>query len=90
MDKKRKSRVPLAAICKIGTLAHNRDFSPSEYRQYTGRSSGDVAALVQRGLLRKTGRGRYYPTGRGWGVLERSCRLLGDGDGQATFKTRRD
>lgn len=73
---RRRSRISIMPLCKIGTLAHNRDFTPSEYEQYTGAPATQVQSLFRRGVLRRTGRGRYYPTARGWNIVERACSLV--------------
>lgn len=68
-------------ICKLGTLAHNRGFSLRDYREYTGGSRSDLLAMIRRGLLTSTSPANskkvaeYYPTSKGWDVIEKSCRL---------------
>ena len=81
---RRKTPVRLRAVCIIGTLAHNRDFSAQDFREYASIahphdrvSNPDRAlrSLIKRGVIERSGRGRYYPTSKGWSIIERSCRL---------------
>lgn len=62
-------------VCKLGTLSHNRRFTPKDLRQYTGADLVDLYVLVRRKIVEATGRGRYYPTSHGWEVIERACRM---------------
>jgi hypothetical protein len=77
----RKRRVDLSALCMIGTLAHNRSFTAKDYAEYLrfadrgGRHPPPISTLVTRGVIKRVGRGQFYPTPQGWKVIERSCRL---------------
>jgi hypothetical protein len=68
-------KLSLGTVCKLGTIAHNTDFSPRDFAEYTGAPSYTLAALVKRGIVKRTSPGRYYPTAKGWNVIERSCRI---------------
>jgi hypothetical protein len=59
------------ALAKLGTLAHNRLFSPAEFRQVGGTST-DLQHLVREGLVEKKGRGTYFPTPPGWEAIEQA------------------
>lgn len=62
----------------IGTLAHNRSFTIADVREYTAydrpeisRNAGKLVRMLRRnGLLHRAGRGRYYPTSKGWAWIE--------------------
>ena len=71
----RRMRVSLPTIRKLGTLAHNRQFSPSEFAEYTGQPAAMVAAMVRRGILTRVAPAAYYPTARGWAAIERAYRM---------------
>lgn len=73
-----KRHIPLmAVVCKLGTLAHNRAFYLGEFNEYTGAGRTTLQKLVKRGILEKVERHRYYPTAKGWKVIEKSCKLAG-------------
>lgn len=72
---KRKNPIAVKTVCELGTLAYNRAFSERDFREYTGQPPAKLRALVARGVIRKVGRGSYYPTPRGWNVIERACKL---------------
>ena len=56
---------------KIGTLAHNRAFTPSELTQYAGVDGPAVVRrLVRGGYLQRVSRGHYAPTRDGWAWIE--------------------
>jgi hypothetical protein len=60
-----------AALEKLGTLAHNRRFTPSELDQWAGRgSSAHIATWLKEGLIEKEGRGSYFPTPKGFARIE--------------------
>lgn len=71
----RKIKLSLRTVCKLGTIAHNKDFSPNDFTSYTGAPSHHLAVLMRRGIVKRVGPGRYYPTAKGWNVIERSCRI---------------
>jgi len=64
----------------FGTLAHNREFTVKDLREYTqfstrlSRLPVTVANLIRRmvrgGLLKQTSRGHYAPTPEGWRWIE--------------------
>ena len=55
----------------VGTLAHNRSFSPRDVQEYTGRNGQKtVKWLVEVGLLKRVAVGRYYPTSKGWAWID--------------------
>lgn len=63
-------------LCKLGTLAHNKDFTARDVSEYVGvDGSAAVRKMRKHGLLRKTSRGKYYPTPKGWRAVERACRV---------------
>lgn len=81
--RKRKTKIGLDPLCALGTLAHNRSFSPSDYRSYLspfnrpsagGKRPPPIKILVKRGVVLRVSRGKYYPTEKGWKVIERACR----------------
>jgi hypothetical protein len=79
---KKRFKPGLRTICAIGTVAHNRDFTPGELAEYARVSAArgklsatrpTIAWLLKHGHVRKTKRGRYYPTGKGWKMIEKAC-----------------
>lgn len=63
------------ALCKIGTLAHNRAFTMRDAREY-GASMSAVNLFKRRGWLGKgAARGELYPTKKGWRAVEIACAL---------------
>jgi Mn-dependent DtxR family transcriptional regulator len=63
-------------LCKIGTLAHNKDFTARDISEYVGvDGSAAVRKMKKHGLLKSVSRGRYYPTPKGWRTVEGACRL---------------
>jgi hypothetical protein len=78
--------VTVRTLCKLGTLAHNRGekkgapgghagvFSPVDFAQYTGVHASQFATLKRRGIIKRVAGGGYYPTKKGWAVIERACR----------------
>lgn len=67
-------------LCKLGTLAHNRSFSPRDVSEYVGVDGAAAVKKLRRlHLVEATGRGRYYPTTKGWDAIERAC-LRGHGE----------
>jgi len=71
----RNFKLNLNTVCKLGTIAHNRDFSANDFTAYTGAPSSHLSVLMRRGIVKRVRAGRYYPTARGWDVIERSCRI---------------
>ena len=61
----------LTAICKAGTLAHNRAFTASEMRQYAGPAAANaIRVLKKKGFLKTVEGKKLYPTERGWNAIE--------------------
>ncbi len=61
-------------LCKLGTLAHNRPFTPRDVTEYTGvDGSAAVKKLRRLQYVTRTDRGRYFPTAKGWDAIERAC-----------------
>lgn len=61
-------------LCKLGTLAHNRSFSARDVQEYVGvDGQAAVKRLSRAKLVRRVGRGLYYPTPAGWNAIERAC-----------------
>lgn len=72
----KRRRISARLICKLGTLAHNRAFTSSDLSSYTGAAPGTMKSLVRRGIVQKvSGRGAYYPTPKGWKVIDRACNM---------------
>ena len=71
-----RRRVRIDPVCKLGTLAHNRQFSYRDFHEYTGAGIGTLDALKRRGIVKRVA-GGYYPTAKGWNVIERACRMRG-------------
>lgn len=83
---KRRFKPSLRVICSLGTLAHNRTFKSRELIEY---NSGDpmsrahdpmrnktMAWLKKHGHVRLGDRkGTWYPTGKGWNMIEKACKL---------------
>lgn len=69
-------KVSLRTVCKLGTIAHNKDFSRNDFTEYTRASSTQLAALMKRGIVKHVRAGRFYPTARGWNVIERACSMM--------------
>ena len=62
------------ALCAAGTLAHNRAFTRRDMGEYAGPQARDaVSSLHAAGLLRKVGKGGFYPTKPGWRAVEIAC-----------------
>jgi hypothetical protein len=74
--KKRMKAINRDVICKLGTLAHNRPFTKQELVEYTGtrKPNAVINWLKSYGHVRKV-RGGYYPTGSGWNMIEKACRV---------------
>ena len=68
-------KISLRTVCKIGTIAYNKDFSPRDFAEYTGVPSHVLNVLLRRGIVKRVSPGRYYPTAKGWNAIERSCRI---------------
>lgn len=62
-------------ICKLGTIAHNRDFSSADFSEYAEQPLSTLRALQRRGIVKKVGGDKYYPTPRGWKAIDRACRI---------------
>jgi hypothetical protein len=75
-SKKRQKAHPGAAqqLCKIGTLAHNRAFTSSEFESYAGPPS-DLKLFKSKGWLRVVEGRKLYPTAKGWRAIEIACAL---------------
>lgn len=71
---KRRTRVRLVNLCKIGTIAHNRPFSRRDFVEYAG-TGAQLNALLRRGVIKRVGRGEFYPTSKGWDIVERACKM---------------
>ena len=72
---KRKKRPDAARqLCKLGTLAHNRAFTPSELRQYAGSASA-IPLFKRKGWIKSIEKRRLYPTKKGWRAIELACAL---------------
>ena len=71
----REIKVSLQTVCKLGTIAHNTDFSPRDFAEYTGSPTYVLNVLMRRGIVKRVSPGRYYPTPKGWNAIERSCRI---------------
>jgi hypothetical protein len=71
----RRRKISARVICKLGTLAHNRAFTPSDLSSYAGAATGTVQSLVRRGIVTRVSSGRYYPTWKGWKVIDRACTM---------------
>lgn len=82
---RRRPKDPAGAVtvlCTLGTLAHNRAFTPGEVQDYihyggSGRinTSNALALFLRRGWLRRVEGRRLYPTGKGWRAIEIACGL---------------
>lgn len=77
--RKRKSKIGLDPLCALGTLAANKSFTSRDYHEYVHYyrdipNPPSVKALVNRGVLLRVSRGKYYPTAKGWKVIDRACR----------------
>jgi len=73
---RKRYKPSVGAICKIGTLAHNRQFTAAELREYSGRSYGGpqlISWLRKHGHIETVGRGKLYPTAKGWKMIESAC-----------------
>ena len=44
-------------------------------QEYTGQPSHALSPLQRRGIIKRVSAGKYYPTAKGWDVIERSCRI---------------
>lgn len=67
-------------LCKLGTLSHNRQFSSRDFVDYTGEAPTQLRVLMKRGIVEQSREGlyavrSYYPTRRGWDIIERACRI---------------
>lgn len=56
-------------LAKLGTIAHNRRFSPAEFRE-AGGTDGLLTAFVREGLVERVEKGQYFPTPAGWLAIE--------------------
>lgn len=75
---RRRYKPSIGAICKIGTLAHNRSFTAAELRQYSGHNWGGpslITWLKKHGHIMRVGdgRGKLYPTKKGWKMIDKAC-----------------
>ena len=71
-------------ICSLGTLAHNRAFKARELIEYNSGNpfsrahdpmrNKTMAWLKKHGHVRKVD-GGWYPTAKGWNMVEKACRL---------------
>jgi hypothetical protein len=74
MAKRSKVRISDYDLCRVGTLAHNRDFSRRELSEYLRRDASPMfKRMVKEGMLERVGRGRYFPTEQGWRNIENAC-----------------
>ncbi len=77
-----RQAIPQRAIEVLGTLAHNRGFTRQDYREYLRwdsefRGTADLAfkQLLRAKLIRRTEkRGEYYPTAKGWDLIDKAHR----------------
>jgi hypothetical protein len=65
--------LPVRKVAKLGTIAHNRQFTPLDFREYAGGTAAELRVLVQRGLVERVSRGLYFPTPEGWEVVKAAC-----------------
>lgn len=73
---RKRYKPSVGAICKIGTLAHNRSFTAAEMRQYSGSNFGGprlITWLRKHGHIKTVSRGKLYPTAKGWKMIESAC-----------------
>lgn len=74
MARRNKVRISDRDLCRVGTVAHNQDFTVRDLSDYLRK---DAAPMVRRmrkeGMLEQTSRGRYFPTKRGWRNIENAC-----------------
>lgn len=60
------------AICKIGTLSHNRSFTSEDALSY-GASPKLLQWLRKHKHIRKVSGRSWYPTKKGWQMLDKAC-----------------
>lgn len=88
--RRKRYKPSLVSLCKIGTIAHNRPFNARDMREYS-QSYQDSKETPQRikWLLRNKliqvadkrhagGGTTYFPTRKGWNMIERACKLYRD------------
>jgi len=69
-----KVRISDYDLCRVGTVAHNKDFTIRDLSEYLGKDAGPmVRSMVARGMAEQTTRGRYFPTKTGWRDIENAC-----------------
>lgn len=83
MPKRARFKPSVPAICVLGTLAHNRAFTTREIVEYTrwdrpgiARTAAQTMRWMRRLKLVRPGdrKGTWYPTGKGWNMIEKACR----------------
>jgi predicted transcriptional regulator len=71
---KKKVRISDYDLCRVGTVAHNRDFSARDLSEYLGKDTGPMLRrMLREGIVSSVSRGRYYPTKKGWRNIENAC-----------------
>lgn len=90
MARKKRYKPPLQALCKLGTIAHNRPFTTRDLREYTGEGVQLVRWLKRNKLVRPIASDRdpatgaaakrqrtypLYPTAKGWNMIEKACKV---------------
>lgn len=71
MAKRNSARV-MKTLCKLGTVAHNRQFTPRDLYEYGG-SRAALTYLRRNGFV--TGKNKLFPTKKGWRAVELACAL---------------
>lgn len=69
-----------AALTALGTLAHNRSFTRSDFLDYLrfdrnftgGGAEAAFRQLLRAGLIERIRRGEYFPTPEGWLEIEKA------------------
>jgi hypothetical protein len=71
---KKKVKITDYDLCRVGTVAHNTDFSPRDLSEYLGKDAGPMLRrMVREGIVERVSRGRYFPTKAGWRHIKNAC-----------------
>jgi hypothetical protein len=71
---KKRVRITDYDLCRVGTVAHNRAFTTRDLSEYLRKDAkAMVRRMIREKMLTRAGRGKYFPTKRGWRDIENAC-----------------
>ena len=71
---RKRYKPSVKAICKLGTISHNTQFTTRDLREYTGEGPQMIRWLKRNKLVSAEGRGKFFPTIKGWNMIDKACK----------------